>query len=317
MHEDARGVTKLRKEIYILCPLDHLIRVYEDREPFRLQKDMEIEETKFPRDIGSSEQENCLYVSDNDERCVWKITRETDDQHKIIKWLTTDYKPWTLSVSREGELLMINRSSHSLMIYGPDAELIRSIPITRDIKYPYHAVETTIGNFIIIDKHFDRDEEVDEEEDGEMDQDKDEDGGDVEVVMEERKQTKWLESREGQGESNRRMEEITSIVTDLTRDGQVVTRRFIPSDETQKLFDCRYLLVDSDDRVFVTDIEGGKVILLDSDLKWNRILCPTREEKEEQDITLPVSLLYDEEMKQLIVGGFFEGHVNVYTLSRN
>src|SRR6218665_2576260 len=119
----ARGITKLRNEIYVLCPLDRLIRLYEDRYPFRLKKDMEIEETKFPFHIVSSEKENCLYVSDIREKCVWKITRETDDQHKIIKWLTTDYKPWTLSVSSDNELLMINDSSHSLMIYGSDAEL--------------------------------------------------------------------------------------------------------------------------------------------------------------------------------------------------
>src|SRR6218665_2221731 len=109
----ARGITKLRNEIYVLSHLDDLICVYEDRYPFRLKKDMEIEETKLPCCIVSSEKENCLYVNDIDRNCVWKITRETDDQHKIIKWLTTDYAPWTLSVLRDGELLMINRLSHS------------------------------------------------------------------------------------------------------------------------------------------------------------------------------------------------------------
>src|SRR6218665_327395 len=91
------GITKLRNEIYVLCYQEHLIRVYEDRYPFRLKKDMEIEEIKFPFYIVSSEKENCLYVNDYRWKCVWKITRQTDDQHKIIKWLTTDYEPWSLS----------------------------------------------------------------------------------------------------------------------------------------------------------------------------------------------------------------------------
>src|SRR6218665_2720817 len=310
----ARGITKLRNEIYVFCHLDRLIRVYEDRYPFRLKKDMEIE-IKFPFYIVSSEKENCLYVSDNAENCVWKITRQTDDQHKIIKWLTTHYAPWTLSVPRDGELLIINRSSHSLMIYGSDAELIRSIPLTRDINYPYLAVETSIENFIIIDRHL----EMQGEEDGKKDEDKDKDGGEDAVLMKEMKNTKWLKSKEGKGESNRRRLEMTSIISELTRDGQMVIRRFIPSDETQQLSHCKYLLIDSDDRVFVADADNHRVILLYSDLKWNQILCPTKKDEEEQNLMWPYmcSLFYDEEMKQLIVGGYIKGHINVYTLSRN
>src|SRR6218665_1211344 len=309
----VRGITKLGNEIYVLC--DHLIRVYEDRYPFRLKMDMQIEEIKFPYYIVSSEKESCLYVSDNKGNCVWKITRESDDQHKIIKWGTTDCNSWTLSVLRDGELLMINRSSHSLMIYGPDAELIRSIPLTRDINKPYHAVETSIGNFIIIDRHH----EMQREEDGKKDEDKDEDGGEDAVVMKEMKNTKWLKSKEGKGESNRRRWEMRTVISELTRDGQMVIRRFIPSDETQQLNDCKYLLIDSDDRVFVSDEGNDRVILLDSDLKWNQILCPTKKDEEEQNLMWPYmcSLFYDEEMKQLIVGGYIKGHINVYTLSRN
>ena len=312
----ARGLTKLRNEIYVLCHRDdliNLIRVYEDRYPFRLKKDMEIEEFKFSFHIVSSENENCLYVSDYKENCVWKIIRETDDQHKIIKWGTTDCNSWTLSVLRDGELLMINRSSHSLMIYGPDAELIRSIPLTRDINKPYHAVETSIGNFIIIDRHH----EMQREEDGKKDEDKDEDGGEDAVVMKEMKNTKWLKSKEGKGESNRRSLEMKSYIIELTRDGQMVVCRFIPSDETQQLNDCKYLLIDSDDRIFVADEGNDRVILLDSDLKWNQILCQRKKDEEEQNIRWPYSLFCDEEMKRLIVCGYLRGHINVYTLSRN
>src|SRR6218665_1730490 len=313
LRRDACGITKLRNEIYVLFIIDNLIRVYEDRYPFRLKKDMEIAEIIFPTYIVSSDKENCLYVNDYEEDCVWKITRETDDQHKIIKWLTIDYTPWALSVPRDGELLMINRSSHSLMIYGSDAELIRSIPLTRDIKYPYHAVETSIGNFIIIHRHL----EVQGEEEGKKDEDKDEDGGEDAVVMKEMKNTKWLKSKEEKGESNRRRLEMTSIISELTRDGQMVIRRFIPSDETQQLNDCKYLLIDSDDRVFVADEGHHGVILLDSGLKWNQILCPTKKDEEEQNILWPYSLFYDEEMKRLIVCGYIKGHIYVYTLSRN
>src|SRR6218665_4002255 len=155
------------------------------------------------------------------------------------------------------------------------------------------------------------------EEDGKKDEDKDEDGGEDAVVMKEIKNTKWLKSKEGKGESNRRRQEMASMISELTRDGQMVIRRFIPSDETQQLNYCQYLLIDSDDRVFVADEGNRRVILLDSDLKWNQILCPTKKDEKEQNIRCPYNLFYDEEMKRLIDGEYFKGHINVYTLSRN
>src|SRR6218665_332921 len=118
-NQEIWGVTKLRNEIYIHVLLEardgvpcvSRIRGFNDRYPFPLQTEIKAEEIHAPSDFGSSEKENCLYVSDYIQRCVWKITRETDDTHKIIKWLTTDYEPRTMSVSRDGGLLMLNVSS--------------------------------------------------------------------------------------------------------------------------------------------------------------------------------------------------------------
>ena len=281
-NEDVRGVTKLRNEIYVLCASSpsssDVIRVFEDRIPFLLQKTIEVKEIKYPRGIGSTDKGNCLYVCDSEEKCVWKMTRETDDQHKIIKWLTTDYEPYTLSVSSDGQLLVVNLSS-ILMIYGSDAELIRSIQLPRDIENPFHAVETSIGNFIIIHE--------------------------------------WVEEEKRESGSSGR-EETMWGVSELTRDGQMVIRRFISSNETQQLNNPQYLSIDSDDQVFVADTWNVRVILLDSDLKWNRILCPTKEETEETKIRRPRRLCFDDEKKQLIVvGGLLGEGVNVYTLSRN
>ena len=333
-NEETWGVTKLRNEVYVLFHTFNpdrnvsRIRVFQDRYPFRLQTDIKADDIKRPIDIGSSEEENCLYVIDDDENCVWKITKEADDQHKLIKWLTIDYKSYTLSVSRDGELLMINHSSHRLMIYRSDAQLVRSIPLTADIKNPWHAVEKSIGNFIVsdipTDAEDDDDEEENEDEDDDEDLDQEEDQEDEaeegDVVTKEGKHTDWLESRPGKSGSIKRKRKMVLVVSELTRDGQVVVRRFILSNETQELFDFSYLSIDVDDRVFVANPVNDTVVLLDSDLKWNRIMCPTTEEKEEQVIKGPWRLFYDQEMKQLIVAGGclrVKNQVNVYTLSLN
>src|SRR6218665_2471638 len=91
--ENIYGVTKLRNEIYVLCRSASsglkVIRGFEALTPFRRQREIKIMECKLPTDIGSSKKENCLYISDYQAKCVWKIglTRETDDQKKLIKWL--------------------------------------------------------------------------------------------------------------------------------------------------------------------------------------------------------------------------------------
>src|SRR6218665_1130956 len=136
------GLTKLRNEIFVIDG-ENVIRVFEDQNQFRLLRKITIKQIKDPQDIGSSEKKNCLYVSDSDGYCIWKITKEQGDEHKVMKWLTTDHKPYTISVSIDGNLLMVNYSPPILRIYGSDAVLIRSIHLKADIERPIHAVETS------------------------------------------------------------------------------------------------------------------------------------------------------------------------------
>lgn len=283
-------MTKLRDEIYVLCrSFPQVIRVFRDRRPFLLLKKLQMKEIKSFVDIGSSEKENCIYVSDYSDRCIWKITREADDQYKVIKWLTTDYEPFTLSVLNDGRLLVRSKSPE-FWIYESDATL-RSVQFLKDLTKPRCAVVTSIGNFIVLHQWKDREE--------------------VEQYSGTSLTKKWKKKW---------------VVSELSRNGQMVIRRFIPSNAKQELNDPKYLFLDSGDRVLVADTENHRVILLNSDLQWNRILCPTdNEEKEEEkdesnSILRPIRLYYDARMKQLIVGG--DLHLNkrkavgVYTLKQ-
>ena len=270
--ESVDGVTKLRNEIFVLSARK-VIRVFEDRCPFHLRRSINIKQIKDPIDIGSSEKLNCFYVSDSEGYCIWKITKEKGDGHKVMKWLTTGHEPDTISVSVDGNLLMVHDSSPILTIYGSDAEIIQSIHLPPDIKDPVHAVETSIGNFIILHS--------------------------------------WTKKAEHwSGLTDR---EKNWVVSELTRDGQEVIRRFIPANKDQELYDPSYISLDSDDRVFVTDTMNGSVILLDSDLEWNQIISPSEELLVWK---LPHRLFYDKEKKQLIVGGTLR-EVMIYTLSQN
>ena len=81
----------------------------------------------------------------------------------------------------------------------------------------------------------------------------------------------------------------------------MVVSRFVPQNETQELNNSCYLALDSDDRVFVADSGSDRVVLLDSDLSWIRVLCPT----EDDDLISSSQhrLCYDKVEKQLIVAG--------------
>ena len=292
--DDVCALTKLRNEIYVLsrASLYSVLRdisAFDDQYPFRCQMKIRIKEIESPIDIESpadivaSEKNNCVYVSDSAKNCVWKIT---DDQHNIIKWLTTIHTPHTLSVSSDGQLLLVSRRSSSLMIYGSDAELIRYIQLSTDIDQLTHAVETSLGNFIILHQ-----------------------------LME--KEDRW-----GSVGLRKRTRVMKWVVSELSADGQTVIRRFIPSNEEQTLSDPPCLSLGCDDQVFVSDSGEfsergrGRVIVLDSDLKWNRILCSTRGGRD--GIPYPNSLCYDEEKRQLIVGGsgpYSGTRVYIYTLS--
>lgn len=88
-NEKAMGVTMLSEEICVLCRSENssppAIRVFQNRNPFRFTAHIDIGESiKVPKDIGSSDEENCFFVIDYDEKCVWKIARQTDDQHKFL-----------------------------------------------------------------------------------------------------------------------------------------------------------------------------------------------------------------------------------------
>ena len=290
------GVTKLGNEIYVLCrslftPDQNVICVFEERNSFRLRKKIKIREIICPFDIGSSEKETRLYVSDyGEENCVWKVILEANGKHEIMKWVNVVNQALTLSVCTDGRLLMVSSLSSMMMIYGSDAELCRSIQLPRDIKDPIHAVETSIGNFVVL--HL------------------------------------WRRNEGRHSGTRVRKRGWLWVVSELTRDGEMVIRRFIPSNEVQKLNHPAYISIDPDDRVFVADNWNNRVILLDSDLKWNRILCPTIDlssnrivspaiEENRNRIQMPWRLYYDADRNQLIVGDFYSGEgVNVYTLSR-
>src|SRR6218665_1136758 len=98
----VNAVTKLRNEIYVLHNRD--IYVFEDQDPFCLQKKLDISYIELPYDLQSCEKENCIFVSDSKDNCIFRVTRETGEENPLK---LVDHDPRNLSVTSDGQLLVI------------------------------------------------------------------------------------------------------------------------------------------------------------------------------------------------------------------
>lgn len=168
-------VTKLWNDIFVInVPEAHDIEcgpemyVYEGCVPFKLLRQLELKEVHFPLDFASNENESSLYIlsigrtdayymhrnGQKDESC-WKRAHVKGGEKlglNLTKWIQfgNDFKPKSMSVSKCAQLLMVSDEPFpSLRVYGPDAQLLHSIFLPRDIKILLHAVELSSGNFVI------------------------------------------------------------------------------------------------------------------------------------------------------------------------
>jgi len=240
--EEVKGVTMLRQEICVLVRNDysspHAIRVYQNRNPFRLNARIDLSFVQNPEDIGSSDVENCFFVHDLRQKSVWKIARFGGNNPNFLDIAHLSERPPTLSVSSDGqELLILTLTSLEIYrVFGLEGAVQKPLLIVQlpsDIGDPRHAVETSSGHFIILHSL-------------------------VKYVGE--KQMKQM-----------------LAVSKVTRDGRLVVRRVVPKNTEHEPSRSCYLALDSNARVFVADENNDRVFVLDSDLSWIQNLCSTED----------------------------------------
>lgn len=241
--EYVYGVCKLHGSIYVLTHKPNSVLVYSDENHTVLQREIKLgEEIKWPLDMAACRMSSCLYIVDRDNTCVWKVGNA--GSNTAVRWLAGIDWPFTMSVSETGNIVMMRWGQPSVLeLYRSDASLILSVPFPANIEYPWHAVETSKGNFVI--SHWKRDSNF------------------------------WS-------------------VVELSRDG-VILCRFLPIDDANHLNYPYHLTIGLFDEVLVADQYNRRVILLDSELNWNRVLLHRIE------ILPPKRLYFDKEQRQLLV----------------
>lgn len=141
---NVTGVACLDHRLYVL--MTDAIRVFEDLEPFNRVTELTIPGMKSLVDIAACHSFMCLYVTDRNRSCVWRL----DVDHKASVVVQNIANPYTLSVSGEGNLVTV-RWGHpsSVEIYGADTVLLYMITLEPDVALPYHAVQTSTGSVVL------------------------------------------------------------------------------------------------------------------------------------------------------------------------
>lgn len=147
----VRGVTALPDRFYILH--EKSILIYDGQTPFDRAGEISSAEFGSLTDVAACAKSSRLYVVDEGNACIWKIS--LDNGNQVEKWISEITRPFTCSVyGNSGEVAVIQQRPPSsfLDIYGADGKRIRQLQLPKDLhdKEPVHAVETRCGNYDIL-----------------------------------------------------------------------------------------------------------------------------------------------------------------------
>ena len=129
----------------------NIVYIYPDRESIDGSKDgnIELEGMKDPWDVVASKLSQSIFISDHDNRCLWRIQMPG---RGICRW-DLDGEPRNMSVGSSDVLVVhVVRGDrlHYLNLYrSSDVMLIESIPLPTEMQILRHAVQLSNGNFII------------------------------------------------------------------------------------------------------------------------------------------------------------------------
>lgn len=141
------SVTTLPGKIFVLCQNPTEVLVFENKEYSKHSKRIPVKEISNPVDTVACHQAGCLYITDVTSLSVWKVM--TNDG-KVTQWLQNVDLPYTLSLTLNGEVVMVRRGqSSTLEVHSPDGKKLHDIKLPQKISLPNHAVETSAGTFFV------------------------------------------------------------------------------------------------------------------------------------------------------------------------
>ena len=138
---EVSGVAWLEENIYVIYKSSNIVYVHPDQESIDGSKDgnIELEGMKDPWDMVASKLSRSIFISDRDNRCLWRIQMPG---REISRW-EMDREPGKMSISSSDVLVVcvVRVGRGYLNLYrSSDVMLIESIPLPTKMKILYHAV---------------------------------------------------------------------------------------------------------------------------------------------------------------------------------
>lgn len=142
------------RKYYVISWNSDFIEVFrEQKGTFLYLRRLKIPGLDSAQDIALCRKSSCLYVTDQGNACVWRVML---GDHSVKRWLSDIDDPYTVSVTDEGEVVLL-RNGHppTLTVYNPDAGLISTTPLPVKTERAWHAVrKSSLGNCVISQGHF-------------------------------------------------------------------------------------------------------------------------------------------------------------------
>jgi hypothetical protein len=238
---------------------------------------------KQPQDIVGCRETFQLFITDLRSRGIWRVNVKSSDDIKSStseEFITTEYRPSTMSttsrrLSVTPEYYFASRRPYLIDVFDVlNGDKLQTIHLPNYMR-PRHAVETEQSTFIVLYEMMEYNEVSGE-------------WTEVKVVSEDGSERSVFK------------------VSELTNDGDVIRQS-----NFQQFCFPHHLVIDSLNKILIADTENNRIVLLDKELKFEKILLEEFNKKHDRR-PLPYRLNYNKDNKQLIVGMFRSPIVDVY-----
>jgi len=138
------GITVMDSELFVVGGLSSQVAVYNTNN-FTWTHHLFIPGSLSLRAIVASPRHNCLYISDEVRRLVYRYNLSNN----VLTHWSVGGDCYGLSLTSTDNLLVALLNIHQINGYSPDGSLIRKLSLDSSIAYPMHCVQLSSDRFVV------------------------------------------------------------------------------------------------------------------------------------------------------------------------
>ena len=139
-----KSFAMLNDRMYVIYQRCQSVYVYNYSEQLRLIDEIVVVGMRAPKDIAACEKYNCVYISDSEVKCIWKVS--LNEPKEITKYASDFNAPYGISVSPNGTIVAVDEvqnkdgsiKTNVLLYHRKTSRATKKIDpekITKPIKY--------------------------------------------------------------------------------------------------------------------------------------------------------------------------------------